>query len=145
MAINRPAIVYMSPSFPASVHDINIFRGGKANEDEEEWDKDSLYFLMEKLGEGKKGVGDSGFAGEPDKIITTKDYHSKDLKEFIARVKNRQESLHIRLKAFNLLGNRFRHGNSTKNKMELHGICTAAITVIVQYDFETGRPPFQVR
>ena len=75
MAINRPAIVYMSPPFPASVHDINIFRGGKADEDEEEWDKDSLYFLMEKLGEGKKGVGDSGFAGEPDKIITTKDYH----------------------------------------------------------------------
>jgi len=29
--------------------------------------------------------------------------------------------------------------------MYSHGICTAAITVIVQYDFETGRPPFQVR
>jgi hypothetical protein len=146
MAIERPAIVYRSKPFPASAHDITIFRGGTTDEDEEEWDKDSLYFLMEKeLGDGQKGVGDSGFAGEPDKIITTKDHHSKELKEFIARVKNRQESLHIRLKAFNLLGNRFRHGKSTEDKMELHGICTAAITVIVQYDFETGRPPFQVR
>ena len=28
---------------------------------------------------------------------------------------------------------------------ELHGICVAAITVVTQYDFDNGRPPFQIR
>ena len=31
-----------------------------------------LYFNTQELGEGKKGVGDSGYAGEPDIIVYTK-------------------------------------------------------------------------
>lgn len=145
MAISRPAIVFNSGPYPASVHDINIFRGGKSDQDKKDWEQDSLYFRMDELGQGKKGVGDSGFAGEPDKVVTTKTYQSKDFKEFLARVKNRQESLHIRLQAFNVLENRFRHGKSTEDKKELHGLCVSAILVMVQYDFETTRPPFMVR
>ena len=145
MSISRPAIVFKSGPFPASVHDINIFRGGKSEQDKSEWRKDSLYFRMEELGQDKKAVGDSGFTGEPDKVITTKSHHSRALKEFLARVKNRQESLHVRLRAFNILENRFRHGKGTDDKIDLHGVCVSAITVIVQYDFQHGRPPFQVR
>ncbi|KAL7530043.1 hypothetical protein ACHAXR_005821 [Thalassiosira sp. AJA248-18] len=144
MAIRRPAIVWRRGPFPCSAHDITIFRGGKADTDMANRDRDALYFKMEELGNDKKGVGDSGFAGEPGKIVTTNECNSKKFKEFMARVKNRQESLFIRMKSFNILGNRFRHGKSTENKMELHGVVVGAITVIVQYDFENGRPPFQV-
>jgi hypothetical protein len=90
-------------------------------------------------------VGDSGYAGVPDKIIISNNDRSKGLKEFLARVKNREETMHSRLKAFNVLGNRFRHGHGTDTKLELHGDCVVAVTVMVQYDFENGRPPFQVR
>ena len=62
--------------------------------------KDALYFRLKK---GDKAVGDSGYSGEPSKIVTTKDEHSSDFKEFLARAKNRQETFHWRLKAFNML------------------------------------------
>ena len=61
------------------------------------------------------------------------------------RVLQREESLHIRMKSFNILENRFQHGKSTETKMDLHGICVSAISVIIQYDFENGRPHFSVR
>jgi len=144
-AIRRAAIVSIRGPFPASVHDITVFRGGKPDQGIESWDKDSLYFKMEKvLGKGVKGVGDSGYGGEPNKIITTNEFHSDSMKEFLARVKNRGESVFARLKAFNILNNRFRHGSSTENKLELHGVCVRAIAVMVQYDYENERPPFQV-
>ena len=145
MSIRRPAIVSIRGPFPCSVHDITMFRGGKTDEKKDSWDRGALYFKMEELGEGKKGVGDSGYAGEPNKIVTTKECHSRAFKEFLARVKNRQESLFIRLKSFNILSNRFRHGKNTRDKMKLHGLVVGAITVIVQYDFENGRPLFSVR
>ena len=144
MAIRRPAIVWMRGPFPASTHDITIFRGGKENK-KEKWSRNSLYFAMQELGEGKMGIGDSGYGGESEKIATTNYFFSKEFKEFLARVKNREESLHIRLKAYNILENRFRHGKSTEDKMELHGVVVTAITVITQYDFENGRPPFEVQ
>lgn len=93
---------------------------------------------------GKRGVGDSAYAGEPDKIITTNNFHSAEMKEFLARVKNRGESVFVRFKAFNILRNRFRHGSGTENKLALHGFCFRTIAVIVQYDFENERPLFQV-
>jgi hypothetical protein len=133
----------MRGPFPASVHDVTIFRGGKSDQDIEEWDRDALYFKMQELGEGKKGVGDSGYAGEPDKIVCTKPFHSSEFKEFLARVKNREETLHTRLKSFNVLGGRFRHGKNTEDKMALHGVCVEGIAVMVQYDYDK-RPPFQV-
>ena len=145
LAIRRPAIVSIRGPKEASVHDMTVFRGGKADQKKEDWDKDSLYLLMEKvLGKKKKGVGDSGYGGEPDKIITTNEFHSEEMKQFLARVKNRGESVFIRFKSFNVLRNRFRHGSSTENKLKLHGFCTKAIAVIVQYDYENERPPFEV-
>ena len=97
----------MRGPYPASVHDITIFRGGKPGEDISKWDRDSLYFKMEELGKEKRGVGDSGYGGEPDKIVFTKLHHSSQFKEFLARVKNREETLHTRLKSFHVLEQRF--------------------------------------
>ena len=71
-AIRSDNIVWLRGPFPASHADITIFRGGKADEDEETWDRDSLYFATKALGPGVKGVGDSGYNGEPDVILTSK-------------------------------------------------------------------------
>ena len=62
----------------------------------------------------------------------------------MALLENRKDSLHIRLKAFNILKNCFRDIKTTKDNMELHGVCVATKTVIVQYGYEDRRPPFQV-
>ena len=70
--------------------------------------------------------------------------HAADFKEFLARCKNRQETFHWRLKAFNILGGRFRHGTSVEHRMELHRMAVDAIVGVIQYDNENGHPPFDV-
>ena len=144
LSVCCPSIVWLRGPFPASHHDITVFRGGKPEEDKASWDRDALYFKMEELlEEGQRGVGDSAYIGEPDKIIITDRYQSAELKQFLTRIKQREETPHSRLKSWNILANRFRHGSSTKNKMELHGDVVTSIVVITQYDYENGRPPFQ--
>ena len=145
MALRCDKIVWMRGPFPASEHDITIFRGGKANESEDSWDKESLYFATKKLGDNIRGVGDSGYAGEPGTILTSKEGQTKELREFLARAKSREETLHTRCKCWNILENRFRHGHGTEKRMEVHGDVMSAIAVITQYDFENGAPPFEVR
>ena len=93
---------------------------------------------------GKKAIGDSGYAGI-DNVTITRGQHSKELKKWLGRAKNRQESLHCRLKAFNILGERFRHGKKgTQDKLSLHQTCVEAVCVLVQYDMECGRPVFDL-
>ena len=145
MALRSDNIVWMRGPFPASVPDITIFRGGKADEPEDSWDKESLYFAIKKLGDGIRGVGDSGYEGEPKTMLTSKEGQSKELREFLSRAKTREETLHIRFKSWNILENRFRHGHGTEKRMEIHGDVMSAIAVITQYDFEAGAPPFEVR
>ena len=142
LAIRQNRLVWLKGPKPAgSKHDITIFRGGTKEQGKKNWDQNSLYF---KLPPGKKAVGDSGYGGEPEKITITKDQHSLGLKKFLGRAKNRQESFFLRIKAFNVLGHRFRHGNSTKSKMDLHKTCVEAVSVIVQYDLENGHPLFEM-
>ena len=145
MAVQRAKIVWRSKAYPASNHDITIFRGGTIDTPKEQWDRDSLYFQMEKFGDGKKAIGDSGYNGEPEKVLTAQHGQSKDMADFIKRVKQREETLHTRLKSFNILGNRFRHGKTPEARVELHNTCCGAVTVMVQYDFDHGRPSFDVR
>ena len=89
-------------------------------------------------------VADGGYAGEPSKIVTKSRQHPKEMREWIGQVLARQETLHTRLKNFNILGQRFRHGKSTSHKMELHKMAVEAVCVIIQYDYENGHPPFDV-
>ena len=144
MALNRPAITSVRGGFPASFHDITIFRGGKKGE-EATWDQDALYFKMQELGQGKKGIGDSGYAGEPSKLVITRNEHSAEFKRFLARAKSRQETLFSRLSSFNILKHSFRHGKAgTQAKIELHTTIVEATTVLAQYSFETGHPPMSM-
>ena len=141
LSLRRPAIVHKSGPFPASVNDLTIFRGGNAEEPKENWDPNSLYW---KTPPGKKGIGDSGYQGEPTKMVCTRESHSKEFKKFLARAKSRQESLYTRMTYFKILVEAFRHGAGTKDKMERHNAVVEAICVMIQYDFEHGRPPFEL-
>jgi hypothetical protein len=134
------SVVSMRGPFVASIHDMNVFRGGD-RDDKSNWDRESLYF---KMPPGMRAVGDSGYGGEPDKITVSKSEHSKEMREFLARAKNREESLHSRFSSFGVLKERFRHGKGTQNKMDLHQSCAEAVCVIVQYDFENGHPLFEI-
>ena len=145
MSIRRPAIVWIRGPFPASVHDITIFRGGKPEQNKEEWNHSALCFRMQDLGVGRFGIGDSGYAGEPELLITKQVGQSSGFKGFLDRVLQREESLHVRMKAHGVLEHRFRHGVDSDDKMEFHGLCVRAVAVMIQYDYENGRPPFQVR
>lgn len=139
--MEEPRIVGAIGNVPAAVSDITFFRGGKVEEGVENWDKDALYF---KVPDGKRLISDGGLAGEPSKITCASSLHPKDMQDYISKAKARQETLHTRLKSFNILGNRFRHGKNTKHKMELHKMVVDAICVGVQYDYENGHPPFDM-
>ena len=140
LALRRPNIVWIRGPEPAGkIQYGTMFRGGKKNDKGK--DESALYY---QLPEGKKAIGDSGYDWMPEKVTVTRDGQSRDFQKFLGRAKNRQESLHSRLKAFRVLGCRFRHGKGTKNKLELHKICVEAVCVIVQYDMECGNPIFDL-
>lgn len=136
LAVREARIVWISGPHVPSRHDINVFRGGESK-NPKDWDTNALYF---QLGAGELCVGDSGYVGEPDKIVVEKDEHPPHLKCFLSRAKNRQETFHSRLKSFNILGHRFRHND----KLRLHQMAVHAVAVIIQYDYKNGHPPFDV-
>ncbi len=110
-------------------------------------DKSALYFHPIFRG-GRKAVGDSGYSCRDlsNRIVTTRWIHSKQFKKWIARVKSRQESLFVRMKAFQVLGGVFRHSHSkggTDAKISLHKACTEAVLTLIAYDLE-GFPLFDV-
>lgn len=148
--------------------DITFFRGGKTKESKDTWDKSALYA---QLPPGKRVITDSGYLGEPEKVLLTKGEHDSEMKRFIGRAKARQESLHTRLKSFSkfllkiphtvycqhnikhshfslfvidILKNRFRHGKSTELRFKLHQMVVESICVIVQFDLENGHPLMDV-
>eukprot|EP00804_Cyclotella_cryptica_P011753 CCRYP_011346-RA/>CCRYP_011346-RA protein AED:0.37 eAED:0.26 QI:0/0/0/0.75/0/0/4/0/182 len=53
-----------------------------------------------------------------------------NIREKVKEAKNRQESFNSRLKAFNVLSLRCRHGSSTKDKMDRHKACVEAICAL---------------
>ena len=113
------------PEPAGKMHDGTMFRGGRKGD--KQLDKAALYH---KLPAGKKAIGDSGYEGMPSKVTITRHGQSEELKQFIGPDKNSQESMHTRLKSFNSLYYRLRHGKSTQNKMDLHKVCVEAIDVI---------------
>ena len=50
----------------------------------------------------------------------------KEMQVWIRRCLTRQETLHIRLKFFNIIGHRFRHGLSTEHRMTMHKMAVEA-------------------
>ena len=50
----------------------------------------------------------------------------KKMQVWISQCLARQETLHIRLKFFNILGHQFRHGTSTEHRMTMHKMAVEA-------------------
>ena len=143
-----PAEVYLShPSFACYPKDrfianlanlkqaLRIERALVVQEEEEFAREKSLY------PRGKVTSRGSGI----DNVTITREGQSRELKQWLGRAKNRQESLHSRIKSFNILKQRFRHGRKgTDDKLDLHRTCVEAVCVLVQYDMDCGNPVFDL-
>jgi hypothetical protein len=143
VAIKTSRLLSIRGPFPASTHDITIFRGGSKS-DKNSWDPEALIF---KIPEGKRLIGDSGYQGEPSKMAVTREDDSVEVKKFKARVKARHETFNSRLKGFRILSLPFRHGLDVKNEetaLEPHKIVFHAVCVAVQYDMDNGNPLFEI-
>ena len=119
------------------MHDITMFQGRAAELKACDRDPAALIFHLPK---GKKYICDSGYAGEPDKIVVSRPEHPKDFKKFMARVKSRQETFNAWLTLFRVLTSRFHYGTSSDNKMKMHQISVEMIAVMIQYSMENGSP-----
>ena len=86
--------------------------------------------------EGKRGIGDGAYQSLNERMAVHRDGHSKEMTNFINRVRARQESFYNRLKTFGILSN-FR-GNW--NKKGQHQMFFEGCAVLVQYDMENGHP-----
>lgn len=142
-------VIWTAGPKPASTHDVTFFRGGKVvskskKKNEAQWDKKSLYFKILKIPKGKKLIGDSAYQGEPEKISTSMEEQQSTTKEFFARAKSRQETLHSRMKFFKILDGRFRHGKGSEEKMKYHKTCFEAVLILVQYGLENVHPLFEI-
>ena len=75
ISIFKNQLVWINGPFPASKHDITIFRS----------EDDPSAGLMSRIPEGKRAIGDSGYSGEPTKVSITRDDDDKETKKFKAR------------------------------------------------------------
>jgi hypothetical protein len=128
IAIRSNRLVWINGPFPASRHDITTFRSEHNPGDG----------LMNRIPDGKRAIGDSGYKGEPAKVSVTRDGDSDDVKKFKARAKSRHETFNSRIKSFKILDNAFRHG------FERHKTVFEAVCICVQYDIENGHGLFEV-
>ena len=115
-------LVWINGPFPAGMHDITIYRAG----------------LMQKIPVGKKVIGDEGYRGEPNTVLTYNPHDTRDTKRFKSRARSRHETFNRRIKIFNVLNTNFRHALN-KHKSTFEAVC-----VIVQYQLENGNPLFDI-
>jgi DDE superfamily endonuclease len=123
IATKSQRIIWLDGPHPASTHDVTIFRreGG----------------LGEQVKEGTRGIADSAFSGEPEKIAISHPGDDEDVAKMKARLKARHETFNGRIKGFNVLANNFRHD------IELHGAVCETVCILVQYDMQNGNPLFE--
>ena len=133
-------LCWISGPQPPTLSDIKFLRGGEAGK-KNEWDKSALYF---HIPQNLKLVGDSAYGGQPDKVTTTNDSHSKATKELFARMKSLQETVFKRIKDFKILSQTFRHGSGTENRLEKIKFAFEAVAVLVEYDIEYEKSLFEV-
>jgi DDE superfamily endonuclease len=120
IATKTQRVVWIDGPHPASTHDVTIFRrqGG----------------LGDQVKEGTRGIGDSAFSGEPEKIAISHPGERDDVAKMKARLKARHETFNARIKSFNILSGQFRHD------IVHHGMAFEAVCVLVQYDMQNGNP-----
>lgn len=118
---------------PLVAHDGCFFRGGSLKKPKSEWDKNSLYF---QIPDGKKAIGDSLYAGMPDKCTVALNGHNKVTRDLINLAKAREERYHGHTKEFNVLKYRFRHGSSADDMLSKHKLCVDSIHILLHFDLQ---------
>lgn len=116
--------VWINGPFKGSKNDVTIFREG----------------LIHRIPDGFYVIADKGYRGEPGKVSHPNRLDDDEVREFKKRVRARHETFNARLKAFEVLNQRFRH----KPVMHLHKACFEAAAVIIQYSMELGSPLFDL-
>ena len=129
LSIFESKCVWIAGPYPAGKHDITIFRRRL---------KQKMINSRAVRGVQFRGIADRGYRGEADLLSIPNSQDSKEVRDFKGRAMARQETFNARLKNFNCLEDRFRHG------IEKHAISFYACAVIVQLQMENGFPLFQV-
>ena len=88
--------------------------------------------LKGRIPNGRRVIADRGYRGESDVISTHNEFDSRDMAEFKDRVLCRHETFNQRLKTYDCLTSRYRHGISS------HEQSFKAVCVIVMYEIENG-------
>ena len=116
-------VVWISGPFPAATGDKVIFN--KENG------------LNDQIPDGMKAIADKLFTG-CDKISIHNSLDTEEVRVFKSRARARQESFNARLKCFDILRTRFRHG---KDK---HREVLEAVAVLCIMKMENGSPLFDI-
>jgi hypothetical protein len=116
-------LTWVKGPMPAGTPDITVFRNDG---------------LKGKLPLGKKAVEDRGYRGEPAKCSIPNCQDTAEVRLFKSRAGARHESVNARFKNYGSLNCNFRHG------IEKHKAVFEAVCVVVQFQFETGSPLFDV-
>jgi len=127
VSIDDGHLVWINGPFPASTHDLTIFRlpGG----------------LQSIMPAGKKGIADRGYSNEAS-LSTRNPLDATPLREFKNRSRARHETFNGRIKDFSVLTQAFRHGGN--DLFGRHGSVFDACCVLIQYEIENGHPLFDV-
>lgn len=120
IAVYHNKVVWINGPHKAAVHDKEIYESK----------------LRKKMPAGKKAIADRGYRGEEGRrtLCIRNTHDSPAMKDFKRRVRARHENFNARLRVFNILEHRFRHG------VERHQTVFEAVCVICQYDMENGHP-----
>jgi hypothetical protein len=133
IAIRSNRLVWINGPFPASRHDLTIFRFGDGNKNNPGRN------LKSNIPFGKRVIADSAYSGEDNLTISvTRNEDSAEVKAFKARAKSRQETFNSRIKVFSILNTTFRHN------IDFHQTAMESICVLAQYDLESGHELFEV-
>lgn len=115
-------VVHIRGPTPASKPDITIFRQE----------------LLGKIPDGHLAIGDKGYLGESEKLMTPNSHDSAEVRKFKGRARARHETFNKKLKRFECIDKRFVHGEDEQ------AMCFEAVLVICQYDMEMGSPLFDI-
>jgi hypothetical protein len=106
IAIHHNQVVLINGPYPAAMHDMKMFN--------------SFDGAGSKLQAGKKAIADRAYRGP--QIVKRSEFDSAVVKTFKKRARARHETFNGRIKSFNALDNRFRHGIA-KQKSVFEATC----------------------
>ena len=129
LSIFEQKCVWVAGPYPAGKNDITIFRHGL---------KQKMLDARAASGVQYRALADKGYRGEAELISISTSQDTTEVRTFKGRALSRQETFNTRLKYFDCLDERFRHG------IEKHSHCFYACVVIVQLQMDNGFELFQV-